>query len=135
MHRLCDLADMKEALAPTKTTILKDNIFWHYPFPAANTTPWQPEGTIQALRASGFDDVTCVQNKTMVTDALLVHIAIAISEGYHDYFRWNTMDKRVFDKWRQSTEWGHLFDQYAAGPPAFQTPARGANTARPAARA
>ena len=31
------------------TTILKDNISWHFPFPAANTTPWQLEGTIQAL--------------------------------------------------------------------------------------
>ncbi len=57
------------ALARSRTTILKDNISWHYPFPSANTTPWQLEGTILALRANGFQDVVCVQNKTEVTDA------------------------------------------------------------------
>jgi uncharacterized protein (DUF362 family) len=67
--RLCELAGMKQALAQGKTTILKDNISWHYPFPGANTTPWQLEGTILALRNNGLQDVTCVQNKTVVTDA------------------------------------------------------------------
>ena len=52
-----------------KTTILKDNISWHFPFPAANTTPWQLEGTIQALARRGFTDQVCVQNKTVVTNA------------------------------------------------------------------
>jgi hypothetical protein len=69
IHRLCELAGMREALDANATTILKDNISWHYPFPSANTTPWQLEGTIQALRASGLRDVTAVQNKTFVTDA------------------------------------------------------------------
>jgi len=67
--RLCEQAGMKEALAPGAKTILKDNISWHYPFPAANTTPWQLEGTILALRKAGFDDLVCVQNKTVVTNA------------------------------------------------------------------
>ena len=67
--RLCELAGMRDALDVGATTILKDNISWHYPFPGANTTPWQLEGTIKALRASGFGDVTCVQNKTVVTNA------------------------------------------------------------------
>src|SRR6266436_3237965 len=67
--RLCELAGMKEALASGATTILKDNISWHYPFPAANTTPWQMEGTILALKKAGFLDITCVQNKTVVTNA------------------------------------------------------------------
>ncbi|MBU1937545.1 DUF362 domain-containing protein [bacterium] len=67
--RLCDLAGMKETLSSGATTILKDNISWHFPFPGANTTPWQLEGTIMALRKSGFDDVVCVQNKTVVTNA------------------------------------------------------------------
>lgn len=69
IQRCCELAGMRDALDPHATTILKDNISWHYPFPAANTTPWQLEGTIQALRKSGYRDVTCVQNKTVVTDA------------------------------------------------------------------
>ena len=69
IERLCELAGMKQALAAGKTTILKDNISWHYPFPGANTTPWQMEGTIKALRAAGYADITCVQNKTVVTNA------------------------------------------------------------------
>ncbi len=69
IERLCELAGMSQALDKSATTILKDNISWHYPFPGANTTPWQLEGTIQALRRSGYPDVSCVQNKTVVTDA------------------------------------------------------------------
>ena len=67
--RLATLAGAREHLAPGATTILKDNISWHFPFPAANTTPWQLEGTIRALRADGLKDLVCVQNKTVVTDA------------------------------------------------------------------
>jgi uncharacterized protein (DUF362 family) len=69
VQRLCELGGIKDALQPGRTTILKDNISWHYPFPAANTTPWQLEGSILALRKLGYRDLTCVQNKTVVTDA------------------------------------------------------------------
>lgn len=69
IERLTQLADMKAALDPSTTTILKDNISWHYPFPAANTTPWQLEGTILALQNAGCRDISCVQNKTVVTNA------------------------------------------------------------------
>jgi uncharacterized protein (DUF362 family) len=69
IEHLCDLAGMQQALDPSKTTILKDNISWHFPFPGANTTPWQLEGTVRALRHSGFSSLACVQNKTVVTDA------------------------------------------------------------------
>jgi uncharacterized protein (DUF362 family) len=69
IDRLVDLAGVSAALDPAKTTILKDNISWHFPFPAANTTPWQLEGTIQALNRHGFTDQVCVQNKTVVTNA------------------------------------------------------------------
>ena len=65
-QRLFDLAGGKQALDPNATTILKDNISWHYPMPSANSTPWQLEGTILALRQQGFDDLVCVQNKTVV---------------------------------------------------------------------
>jgi uncharacterized protein (DUF362 family) len=67
--RLCELGGMRQALDPGATTILKDNISWHFPMPAANTTPWQLEGVIQALRGAGYNDVTCVQNQTVVTNA------------------------------------------------------------------
>jgi uncharacterized protein (DUF362 family) len=69
IERLCALADMKSALDSRSVTILKDNISWHYPFPGANTTPWQLEGTIRALRDAGFSALSCVQNKTVVTNA------------------------------------------------------------------
>ena len=69
IDRLVDLAGVSSALARGKTTILKDNISWHFPFPAANTTPWQLEGTIQALARRGYADQVCVQNKTVVTNA------------------------------------------------------------------
>ncbi len=69
IQRAMDMAGVKSALDAGATTILKDNISWHFPFPAANTTPWQLEGTIQGLRKSGFKDLVCVQNKTVVTDA------------------------------------------------------------------
>ncbi|HLU67597.1 MAG TPA: DUF362 domain-containing protein [Kofleriaceae bacterium] len=69
VDRLCGLAGMEEALDRAAPTILKDNISWHFPFPGANTTPWQLEGTVRALRGRGYDDLVCVQNKTVVTDA------------------------------------------------------------------
>jgi uncharacterized protein (DUF362 family) len=69
IERLCSLAGMDKALKKGVTTILKDNISWHYPFPGANTTPWQLEGTVLALKKAGYADVSCVQNKTVVTNA------------------------------------------------------------------
>src|SRR5512146_1348282 len=68
-RKLAELAGMNSALDRSAPTILKDNISWHFPFPSANTTPWQLEGTIQALRAEGFQQISAVQNKTVVTDA------------------------------------------------------------------
>jgi uncharacterized protein (DUF362 family) len=68
-QRLCDLAGMSEALEPGATTILKDNISWHMLYPSANTTPWQLEGTVLALRGSGHSDLVNVHNRTVVTIA------------------------------------------------------------------
>jgi len=68
-QRLFELAEGDKALRRGKTTILKDNITWHFPMPGANTTPWQLEGAILALRRAGFDDLVCVQNQTVVTNA------------------------------------------------------------------
>jgi uncharacterized protein (DUF362 family) len=69
IDRLVSLAGVSDALVRGRTTILKDNISWHFPFPGANTTPWQLEGTILALAGHGFTDQVCVQNKTVVTNA------------------------------------------------------------------
>lgn len=69
VETLCRLGGMDEALPRGPVTILKDNISWHFPFPGANTTPWQLDGAIRALRLAGHEKLACVQNKTVVTDA------------------------------------------------------------------
>jgi uncharacterized protein (DUF362 family) len=69
MQRVMELAGLQSSLQQGTATILKDNISWHFPFPGANTTPWQLEGSILGLRKNGFEEVVCVQNKTVVTDA------------------------------------------------------------------
>ncbi len=68
VQRVCELGGLGQALAAGVTTILKDNISWHYFFPGANTTPWQLEGVIRALHAMGQGDLVCVQNDTVVTN-------------------------------------------------------------------
>lgn len=69
IHRLMSMAGFEQTLQKGATTILKDNISWHFPFPAANTTPWQMEGTVLSLKKAGYNDIICVQNKTVVTNA------------------------------------------------------------------
>src|SRR5881392_1942089 len=101
-ERLMKLADFEKHLDPSKTTILKDNISWHFPFPAANTTPWQLEGTIQALARRGYADQVCVQNKTVVTNAFkgedLNHY-VPIFKRYDIPVRYNFKDEDM--KWVQ----------------------------------
>jgi uncharacterized protein (DUF362 family) len=66
-QKLCELAGIDKALDPSAKTILKDNITWHHVFPGVNTTPWQLEGTILALKNAGFNDLAAVHNHTVVT--------------------------------------------------------------------
>jgi uncharacterized protein (DUF362 family) len=67
--RAMERAGCREVLKTSAPTILKDNISWHFPFPGANTTPWQLEGAVLGLRQLGARELVCVQNKTVVTDA------------------------------------------------------------------
>ncbi|HUT29932.1 MAG TPA: DUF362 domain-containing protein [Sedimentisphaerales bacterium] len=69
IQRVMELGGVKDALASGTTTILKNNLSWHLMYPAANTTPWQLEGTILGLRKAGFSDLVCVENETVVTSA------------------------------------------------------------------
>jgi uncharacterized protein (DUF362 family) len=66
-QKLCQLAGLEKAMDSTVETILKDNITWHNVFPGVNTTPWQLEGGIMALKNSGFQKLTAVHNHTVVT--------------------------------------------------------------------
>jgi uncharacterized protein (DUF362 family) len=66
--QLMESAGLDKALDREASTILKDNISWHYPFLSANTTPWQLEGAILGLKKAGFDHLVAVHNNTVVTD-------------------------------------------------------------------
>jgi len=68
VEKVMRLAGFEEALQKNATTILKDNISWHFPYLSANTTPWQLEGTVRALRTAGYRDLVAVHNNTVVTD-------------------------------------------------------------------
>jgi hypothetical protein len=63
-----ELAGLRESLDRNARTFLKDNLSWHLFFPSANTTPWQLEGAILALKESGFSDLLVYHNKTVVND-------------------------------------------------------------------
>jgi uncharacterized protein (DUF362 family) len=92
IDRLHELAGVSQALQPGAQTILKDNISWHFPFPGANTTPWQLEGTVRALQQRGYDDLVCVQNKTVVTDAFKgedLNGYLPVFRGYEIPVRYN----------------------------------------------
>ena len=95
-QRLFALAGGPQALQPGLTTILKDNISWHFPMPGANTTPWQLEGSILALRQAGFDDLVCVQNQTVVTNAFKgedLNGYVPIFRAHHIPVRYNFLEK------------------------------------------
>ena len=83
--RLMEMSDVKQALDPAATTILKDNISWHFPFLSANTTPWQLEGTIRGLNNAGFSDIVAVHNKTVVTDPFKGGILNKLEPVYRRY--------------------------------------------------
>ena len=70
IERLCALARHEGGPAAGQTTILKDNISWHYPFPGGQHDALADGGDDpRAARTPGFADITCVQNKTVVTNA------------------------------------------------------------------
>ncbi len=69
IRRLMKLAPASDTLEAGATTILKNNLSWHLMYPGANTTPWQLEGTILGLRDAGLNDLVCVENRTVVTNA------------------------------------------------------------------
>ncbi len=66
--RAMEMAGVREAIDASAPTILKDNISWHFPFPGANSTPWQLEASIVGLRRFGAKELVCVANNTVVTN-------------------------------------------------------------------
>jgi len=83
--KLGSLAGIGNALDKTKATILKDNITWHLPFPAANTVPWQLEGAIKSLQGSGLSNLVAVHNNTVVTDPYVGGRLLKLKNIYEKY--------------------------------------------------
>lgn len=102
IEKLCRLADMPSGLAKDKTVILKDNISWHLPFLSANTTPWQLEGAILALKAFGWTDMVAVHNNTVVTDP---EKGLRLNKLSGVYRRYNVQEKHNFNK--EEMRWVH----------------------------
>ena len=92
IRRVCALGGLADALDRSATTIIKNNISWHLMFPSANTTPWQLEGAVLALREAGFRDLVCVENQTVVTSAEkgeVLNKQRPVCEHYHVPIRYN----------------------------------------------
>jgi len=100
--RLMEMADYSVHLDKSAPTILKDNISWHLMFPGANTTPWQLEGTVLGLKKGGYDNLVCVQNETVVTDAYkgeILNKYRPIFDHYDIEVRYNFLKKDM--KWEK----------------------------------
>jgi uncharacterized protein (DUF362 family) len=85
ISNLAGMAGVSDVLPKDKTVILKDNISWHFPLPGVNTTPWQLEGTIQALLKFGYTDITAVHNNTVVTNAFKGSELNRLNQVYKKY--------------------------------------------------
>ncbi len=72
-HRVMNLAGYQEVLDKSVDTALKINISWHFFYPGANTTPWQLEGVIRAMKRDGYADdlIHGCHNRTVVIDSRL----------------------------------------------------------------
>jgi len=83
--KLGEMAGLSGALDKSKTTILKDNISWHLPFPGANTVPWQLEGAIKSLQNAGLSDLVAVHNDTVVTNPYVGGRLLKLKPVYEKY--------------------------------------------------
>lgn len=98
--RLIEMGEAQKHLDRNATTILKDNISWHFMYPGANTTPWQLEGTILGLQKLGYQDQVCVQNETVVINAFKgerLNKFVPIFEKYNLPVKYNFRPEEI--KW------------------------------------
>jgi len=63
----------------------------------------------------------------------LVNGFILASDVYHDFYRWPLIDRRVFERWCETTEWGQMFLRYAQMGPQGRPPDAMASPRRPTA--
>ncbi len=100
IEQLSRMAGLEDILPKDKTTILKDNISWHFPYLGANTTPWQLEGIILTLMHTGYKNIVAVHNNTVVTNPFKGGILNKLTPLYKKYSieeRYNFLPKDI--KW------------------------------------
>ena len=85
IQRLMNMAGIEDFLPKDQPVILKDNISWHFPFLSANTTPWQLEGVILALRDLGYKEIVAVHNNTVVTNPYKGGVLNKLTPIYRKY--------------------------------------------------
>jgi uncharacterized protein (DUF362 family) len=68
IQRLMNIVGFEASLPRGVRTGLKINISWQTWYPACSSTPWQIEGVIQVLQASGYHDLVGVHNDTVVVN-------------------------------------------------------------------
>lgn len=85
MEKLMKMADFNNYLSKKNITILKDNISWHFPYLSANTTPWQLEGVILALKNAGYSHIVSVHNNTVVTNPYKGEVLNKLAPLYKKY--------------------------------------------------
>jgi uncharacterized protein (DUF362 family) len=66
-QKLMDLADYRSDVPEGNATILKINLSWSLFYPACSTPPWQLDGVLSKLRQDKYENITCVENQTVVT--------------------------------------------------------------------
>jgi uncharacterized protein (DUF362 family) len=85
IERAMRIARFDHTLPKNKGTILKDNISWHFPYISANTTPWQLEGTILALKSASYKDISSVHDNTVVTNPFKGQVMNKLAPIYKKY--------------------------------------------------
>lgn len=65
-ERLLDLAELRAHLDPAAATLLVVANGRLFPFPAANTPPWQLEGSARALRNAGYAELLLLQRRPTI---------------------------------------------------------------------
>jgi uncharacterized protein (DUF362 family) len=69
--RALELAEALGQLDPARATLLRPDARRRFPFPAANTTPWQLEGAARALHAAGYRDLAWAAPPAQATSAMV----------------------------------------------------------------
>ena len=57
----------------------------------------------------GFDPLSLQYIRLVGFHTPLTNGFILVSDVYHDFYRWPLVDRKVFERWRETTAWGQKF--------------------------